>query len=146
MCAPGRRNCLRGMADAWSGYDARRLLQHDERLSRLWPGSGRMEVIRRLRRYVPDLRERGANDGVRDLYQRMFDRGELAVYAGRVTPVGRIPEGLAPSGLKGERIVAVGRRPFPQGGSRCRRSKRRACGGRWSGADRVRMRGRGRIA
>lgn len=53
----------------------------------VWP-SGRAETWAALPA-TPNLRDRGRADGVGDAYQRMHDRGELVVYPGRVTAVGR---------------------------------------------------------
>ena len=53
----------------------------------VWPATGRMEVWAALPD-VPSLMERGKADGVGSLYERMFGRGELRTYAGRVTDVG----------------------------------------------------------
>ena len=52
----------------------------------LWT-SGRLEVWAAVPA-TPSLRARGKADGVGDLYVRMFDRGELKTYPGRVTDVG----------------------------------------------------------
>ena len=52
-----------------------------------WPATGRAEAWGAFPS-VPNLIDRGKRDGVGGLYQRMADRGELAVYPGRVTPVG----------------------------------------------------------
>ena len=72
----------------------------------LWPATGRMEAWGAFGD-TPDLRERGQNDGVRDLYQRMAERGEIAVYSGRITPVAQFLKDCAER-LAGEKIVLAG--------------------------------------
>lgn len=56
---------------AWAGY---------------WPMTGRLEVWGAFCD-APPLDERGKIDGVGDLYVKMFNRGELMVYPGFVTPL-----------------------------------------------------------
>lgn len=56
---------------------------------------------------TPDLAARGAADGVGDLYQRMHARGELTVYAGRVTPAGQFLRDVAER-LAGTRVIRAG--------------------------------------
>ena len=72
----------------------------------LWPGTGRLEAWGAFPG-TPDLKARGMADGVGESYLRMRERGELAVYAGRVTPVGEFLTDCRER-LKGERIVAAG--------------------------------------
>ena len=72
----------------------------------LWPRSGRLEVFGAFPS-TPDLRARGAADGVGGLYQQMADRGELATYEGRVTPVSAFLADCA-ARLAGDRVVAAG--------------------------------------
>ena len=70
--------------------------------SSYWPQSGRFEV-RGAFPAEPNLAERGEADGVGDRYLHMQQRGELRVYPGKVTPVGRFLEWVAES-LKGEQV------------------------------------------
>ena len=70
--------------------------------SSYWPTSGRFEV-RGAFPAEPNLAERGEADGVGDRYVNMRERGELRVYPGKVTPVGRFLEWVAES-LKGEEV------------------------------------------
>ena len=72
----------------------------------LWPRTGRMEAWAAFPA-VPDLRERGRNDGVGSLYEQMEERSELEVYPGRVTPVASFLLSVDDA-LKGERVVAIG--------------------------------------
>ena len=72
----------------------------------LWPGTGRMESMGAFPD-TPGLVDRGKADGVGQLYKEMFDRGELAVYAGRVTPANEFLQDCA-TRLAGERIIAAG--------------------------------------
>ena len=51
-----------------------------------WPASGRLEVHAWLP-HNPTLADRGANDGVRDRYQKMHERQELSLIGDRVVPV-----------------------------------------------------------
>ena len=50
-----------------------------------WPQTGRLESYGACGD-VPNLRDRGAADGVGERYQQIADRGELRTYPGRVTP------------------------------------------------------------
>ena len=70
--------------------------------SSYWPQSGRFEV-RGAFPAEPNLAERGEADGVGDRYLHMQQRGELRVYPGKVTPVGRFLAWVAES-LKGEQV------------------------------------------
>jgi len=72
----------------------------------VWPATGRMETWAAFPS-EPSLRERGAADGVQNLYVTMAERGELRTYPGLVTPV---TEFLLEchDRLAGERIVEVG--------------------------------------
>lgn len=72
----------------------------------LWPRTGRLELWGAFPG-TPDLVERGKADGVGALYQRMEERGELQVFDGRVTPVGRFLRGVADR-LTGERVIVAG--------------------------------------
>lgn len=75
-------------------------------LAALWPGTGRLEVWGAFPG-TPDLKQRGAADGVGDRYVRMTERGELAVYGTRVVPVGVFLRDCAER-LRGERIIVAG--------------------------------------
>ena len=70
--------------------------------SSYWPETGRFEV-RGAFPAEPGLKQRGENDGVGDRYLHMQERGELRVYPGKVTPVGRFLAWVAES-LKGEQV------------------------------------------
>ena len=73
----------------------------------LWPSTGRLEAWAALPD-TPNLRERGQADGVgADLYEEMQSRGELAVYAGRLVPVGEFLKDCA-ARLKGCKVLAAG--------------------------------------
>ena len=52
-----------------------------------WPQTGRLECWAAFPA-DPDLATRGHKDGVGGLYQRMYDRGELTLTAGRTVNVG----------------------------------------------------------
>ena len=67
-----------------------------------WPETGRFEV-RGAFPAEPNLAARGEADGVGDRYLHMQERGELRVYPGKVTPVGRFLAWVAES-LKGEQV------------------------------------------
>ena len=54
-----------------------------------WLDSGRMECLAAFPS-EPSLAERGARDGVGELYSRMFERAELAVLGGAVVPVDQL--------------------------------------------------------
>ena len=71
-----------------------------------WPETYRMEV-RGAFPATPDLRVRGESDGVGGLYQRMLDRGELAVYPGRTLAVDDFVSDLSLN-LGGVRVEACG--------------------------------------
>ncbi len=71
----------------------------------LWPRTGRLELWGAFPG-TPDLVERGKADGVGRLYERMQERGELEVFDGRVTPVGRFLRGVADR-LAGERVLVA---------------------------------------
>ena len=72
----------------------------------LWPLTGRAEAWGAFPA-LPDLAERGQADGVGNLYLRMSDRGELATYGGRVTPVGEFLKDCA-ARLEGEGVLVAG--------------------------------------
>ena len=71
----------------------------------LWPRTGRLECYGAFPD-TPELAERSKADGGTP-YVRMFERGELAVYAGRVTPAAAFLQDVA-SRLAGENVVAAG--------------------------------------
>ena len=75
-------------------------------LAALWPRSGRLETWGAFPA-VPDALSRGAADGVGGLYAQMVERGEVALYGGRVTPVGAFLADCADR-LRGERVIAAG--------------------------------------
>ena len=54
----------------------------------------------------PNLTDRGVGDGVGEIYQRAWDRGELLTYSGRVTPVGSFLLHLAAK-LEGAEIAGA---------------------------------------
>ena len=72
----------------------------------LWPRSGRLECWGAFPA-VPDALARGAADGVGGLYSQMVERGEVATYPGRVTPVSAFLRDCADR-LAGERVIAAG--------------------------------------
>ena len=72
----------------------------------LWPRTGRMEAWGAFPD-TPDLLARGAADGVGGLYEQMHERGEFAVYPGRVTPVAEFLRDCA-ARLAGSRVLAAG--------------------------------------
>ena len=72
----------------------------------IWPTTGRLEAWGAFPD-TPDLLSRGAADGVGQLYSRMLERGEVAIYGGRVTPVARFLADCA-ARLAGERVIAAG--------------------------------------
>ena len=72
----------------------------------IWPATWRLETWGAFPS-IPDLRARGADDGVGDRYERMLERGELQVYGGRVTPAAEFLTDVA-ARLAGERVIAVG--------------------------------------
>ena len=73
----------------------------------VWPETGRCESWMAFGD-VPDLRERGKNDGAN--YVEMERRGELITYPGRVTPVARFMEDIAEdlTGCRVARLAADG--------------------------------------
>ena len=73
-------------------------------LAALWPGTGRLEVWAAFPD-TPDLSTRAEVDNAP--YEQMRERGELALYAGRVTPVGEFLKDCA-ARLAGEKIIAAG--------------------------------------
>ena len=72
----------------------------------LWIRTGRMEFWGAFPD-TPGLADRGLSDGVGNLYERMHDRGEVAIYSGRVTPVDGFLRDVA-GRLDGEDIIAAG--------------------------------------
>ena len=71
-----------------------------------WPRTGRVEAWGAFPSN-PELSERSRADGVGSLYTRMLERGEVAVYEGRVTPAAVFLADVA-ARLAGERVVAAG--------------------------------------
>ena len=71
-----------------------------------WPRTGRLEAWGAFPA-IPELGERSRADGVGSLYTRMLERGEVAVYEGRVTPASVFLADVA-ARLAGERVVAAG--------------------------------------
>ena len=74
-------------------------------LAAVWPETGRLECFGAFPG-TPSLAERGVADGVGDTYVQMEARGELKVYAGRITPVGEFLTDCA-NRLAGQRILAA---------------------------------------
>ena len=72
----------------------------------IWPSTGRLEAWAALPD-TPNLSDRGQADGVGSMYERMQQRGELAVYSGRLVPVGEFLKDCA-ARLKGCKVVAAG--------------------------------------
>ena len=70
----------------------------------IWPGTGRMECWGAFPA-VPSLEHRQKRDGAR--YDLMRDRGELEIFEGRVTPVGRFLQAVA-ARLEGQKVLAAG--------------------------------------
>ena len=71
-----------------------------------WEKTGRLEAWGAFPA-MPDLLRRGQADGVGKLYGRMSERGELAVYAGRIVPVGAFLKDCA-ARLEGEYVIEAG--------------------------------------
>ncbi len=71
-----------------------------------WPKTGRLEAWGAFPD-TPSLSERGETDAAGDLYQRMRDAGELAVYEGRVTPAGAFLRDVA-ARLSDQYVIAAG--------------------------------------
>ena len=72
----------------------------------IWPRTGRMEAWGAFPD-TPELAERSKADGQGNLYPRMLTRGEIVVYAGRVTPAAAFLQDCA-ARLEGEHIIATG--------------------------------------
>ena len=70
----------------------------------VWPDNGRCEAWGAFPG-TPAIKERARVDGA--LYELMVERGELKVYAGRVTPVQEFLRDCA-ARLAGERVIAAG--------------------------------------
>ena len=70
----------------------------------LWPGTGRLECWGAFPD-TPDLKARSEVDNAP--YLDMRERGELALYAGRVTPAGEFLKDCA-ARLAGQRVIAAG--------------------------------------
>ena len=64
--------------------------------SSYWPETKRLELYAALPA-TPNLIDRGQADGVGGIYQEAFERGELQVYAGRITPAGDFVRHVAAS-------------------------------------------------
>ena len=75
-------------------------------LAAVWPRTGRIEVWGAFPS-IPNLAERSHADGQGDVYPRMRERGEIAVYEGRVTPAAAFLQDCA-ARLSGERVVMAG--------------------------------------
>ena len=75
-------------------------------LAAVWPRTGRCECWGAFPD-TPSLADRGTADGVGDLYLRMESRGELKLYAGRITPVAEFLKDCA-ARLAGERVLVAG--------------------------------------
>ena len=73
-------------------------------LAALWPGTGRLEAWAAFPD-TPDLATRAEVDGAP--YEQMRERGDLSLYAGRVTPAGEFLRDCA-ARLAGQRIIAAG--------------------------------------
>ena len=72
----------------------------------IWPRTGRMEAWGAFPD-TPALAERSASDGQGSLYVPMLERGEIAVYSGRVTPAAAFLQDCA-ARLEGEYVIAAG--------------------------------------
>ena len=72
----------------------------------LWPSTGRLEAWAAFPD-TPNLKERGQADGVGSLYEQMKERGELALYSGRIVPVGEFLKDCA-ARLKDSKVIACG--------------------------------------
>ena len=72
----------------------------------LWARTGRVEAWGAFPD-TPELSERSKADGAGNTYPEMLRRGEIAVYAGRVTPAAAFLSDVA-ARLAGENIVAAG--------------------------------------
>ena len=68
-----------------------------------WPDTGRLDCWGAFGD-TPDPGARGESDGVGDRYIRMAERGELVMFAGRVTPVAEFLERIAAE-LSSENVV-----------------------------------------
>ena len=74
----------------------------------LFPDHGILQVCGAFP-ITPDygLKERGQSDGVGNLYEQMYERGELRVYEGRTTPVVPFLQNLADD-LQQYRVLGIG--------------------------------------
>ena len=72
----------------------------------LWPDTMRLECFGAFADR-PSLGLRGLADGVSNLYQRMFEAGEIVTYAGRIVPAGQFLIDCA-ARLSGCRILVAG--------------------------------------
>ena len=75
-------------------------------LAAVWPRTGRMECWGAFPA-TPSLADRGTADGAGNTYLRMESRGELKIYAGRITPVGEFLKDCGER-LAGERVLVAG--------------------------------------
>ena len=60
-------------------------------ISAYWPESYRLEVVSAFP-HIPDLTERGRKDNVGNLYQKMYERGELICVGNRTTDLSELME------------------------------------------------------
>ena len=72
----------------------------------VWPRTGRVEMWGAFPD-TPPLAERSTADGQGNLYVRMLERGEIAVFAGRTTPAAAFLQSIA-ARLEGEYVIAAG--------------------------------------
>ena len=72
----------------------------------VWPRTGRLEAWGAFPA-IPELAARSKADGQGNLYPRMLERGEIAVYEGRVTPAAAFLQSIA-ARLEGEYVIAAG--------------------------------------
>ena len=70
-----------------------------------WPETKRLEIYAAFPA-TPNLIDRGVADGVGRIYQEAFERSELQVYDGRVTPIGAFLLSLA-AALEGAEIAGA---------------------------------------
>ena len=79
----------------------------------IWIKTGRMEAWGAFGD-IPTLEKRGKGDGVGNRYKQMYDRGELATYPGRNTPVKAFLKDCFAK-LKHHRVIALGCDRYRQG-------------------------------
>ena len=97
-----------------------------------WPQTGLLEV-RGAFPSVPDLKARGTKDGVGNAYHEAYDRGELVVFAGMVTPLGDFTRALV-SDLAGCDVRSGASDQYRRSPRSSRFSMRRTCSGHGPGA------------